>query len=275
MGYKLIACDIDETLLDDNHQCPQVNIDAINRARQSGVKFVLASGRGYAMMQNQLELLGLKDLENEYTISFNGGVITENLNNSILTLDSMYYDKVNSIFDFGVEKNLCIHIYTPDLIYAFNMDDVEYDFLTSKGIPVIRKDENDMSFLEGETIIKILYFNNDLDYLKSLEKDMKHLLDDVELTYSSNRFMEFNYMGINKGFGVSRLAKLLKIDIKDIMVIGDNDNDISMMKLDCFSVAANNASEHVKEICDYVTQSNNNEGVVAEAINKFIFNEDF
>lgn len=274
MVYKLIACDVDETLLDDFHNCPQVNIDAIAKARMQGVKFVLASGRGFGVMQNQLDMLGLKDVDNEYTISFNGGAITENKGNKILSMDCMDYKKVKSLFDFGIERGLCIHIYTPEQIYVFNMDDVEYEHLLSKGIPVERVLENDITFLKEDTLIKILYFSLDLAYLKSLEQPISSLLENVELTYSSNRFMEFNLKGIHKGYGVEKLAKILNISMDEVMVIGDNDNDVSMMKVAGLSVAAGNASKPIQDICHYVTKVSNNEGVVAEAINKFVLNED-
>ena len=73
MRYKLIACDLDETLLDDNHRIAKKNCDAIKKAREKyGIKFVLATGRGVKQVRYELEELGLNGLEDEYVISFNG-----------------------------------------------------------------------------------------------------------------------------------------------------------------------------------------------------------
>ena len=73
MGYKLIACDMDETLLNDNHEICKRNIEMIKRAKEEyGVKFVPATGRGYKSIQKDLQTLGLYDKENEYVLSFNG-----------------------------------------------------------------------------------------------------------------------------------------------------------------------------------------------------------
>lgn len=69
------------------------------------------------------------------------------------------------------------------------------------------------------------------------------------------------------------LANKLGIDIEDTIAVGDNYNDLSMLKVAGLAVGANNAVDDVKVVCDYVTQANNNEGVVAELIERFIFNE--
>lgn len=84
--YKLIASDMDETLLNDDHEICQRNIDLILKAKQKGVKFVPATGRGYMSIQRDLKLLNLYDEVGEYVISFNGGALTENKNNRMMFL---------------------------------------------------------------------------------------------------------------------------------------------------------------------------------------------
>ena len=84
--YKLIASDMDETLLNDHHEICQRNIDLILKAKEKGVKFVPATGRGFMSIQNDLKTLGLYDEADEYVISFNGGALTENKNNRLMFL---------------------------------------------------------------------------------------------------------------------------------------------------------------------------------------------
>ena len=74
--YKIIACDLDETLLSDDRSISKENIEAIQKAKELGVKFVPATGRGYNTVDGTLKELGLYDLENEYVISYNGGAIS-------------------------------------------------------------------------------------------------------------------------------------------------------------------------------------------------------
>ena len=83
--YRLIACDLDETLLDDNGDVPPRVRDAVTAARKRGARFVLATGRPYVSTHRTLDQLGILDAEDEYVISFNGGVITENADERPLT----------------------------------------------------------------------------------------------------------------------------------------------------------------------------------------------
>lgn len=88
--------------------------------------------------------------------------------------------------------------------------------------------------------------------------------------------MEFNSLGVDKGNRLTDLAKILDLDIKDTIAVGDNYNDMAMLKVVGLSVAAGNAVEDVKKVCNYTTGSDNNEGVVVklvELIEGFIFRE--
>lgn len=103
MGYKLIACDLDETLLNDEHLVGAKNVAAIKRAREEyGVKFVPATGRGFMQIQPELKELQLYDLEGEYVISFNGGALTENKNNRIIEFKGLEFSKMKEIFEAGL-----------------------------------------------------------------------------------------------------------------------------------------------------------------------------
>lgn len=82
--YKIIACDLDETVLSDNRSISKENIEAIQKAHKLGVKFVPATGSGFNTVGDTLKELGLYDLENEYVISYNGDTITENKGNRLI-----------------------------------------------------------------------------------------------------------------------------------------------------------------------------------------------
>lgn len=273
MRYKLIACDLDETLLDDHHQVCQKNLDAIQKARKEyGVKFVPATGRGYASITRELKSLGLYDMPEEYTISLNGGALTENQNNRMIAFRGITFEKTKELFEFGLHCDVCLHVYTKDKVYIFNINDNEQQRIDKQGYECEILGENTIDFLKEEPISKILYQNIEVPYLKSLEPKLKHITDNhVAVSYSSNRYMEFNQLGVNKGQGLKDLAKLLNIDSNDTIAIGDNYNDASMLKIAGLSIAANNAVEDIKAICDYTTKADNNEGVVAEVIERFIF----
>lgn len=275
MGYKLIACDLDETLLNDEHLVGAKNVAAIKRAREEyGVKFVPATGRGFMQIQPELKELQLYDLEGEYVISFNGGALTENKNNRIIEFKGLEFSKMKEIFEAGLNFDVCIHVYTPDNLYVFNLSESERQRIKNQKLEAVYPEVNSVDFLKDTPISKILYQNVDVPYLMSLEEGLKPITDGhCAVSYSSNRYMEFNALGVDKGQGLIDLANKLGIAIEETIAVGDNYNDMAMLKVAGLSVAANNAVDDVKVACDYTTNANNNEGVVAELIEKFIFNE--
>jgi HAD-superfamily hydrolase, subfamily IIB len=274
MGYKLIASDMDETLLNDHHEICQRNIDLIKKAKELGVKFVPATGRGFMSIQNDLRLLDLYDQEGEYVISFNGGAISENKDNQVIDFQGLPFEKMKEIFEFGLDYDVCQHIYTKDKVYIFNLSESEAQRIKNQKVDCIIMEDNNVDFLKDTPIAKILYQNTDVPYLMSIEPKMKDIVEGLcSVSYSSNRYMEFNRIGVDKGQGLKKLAKILGIDIKDTIAVGDNYNDLAMLKVAGLSVAAGNSVEGVKDVCDYVCQSNNNEGVLAEVIERFIIDE--
>ena len=269
--YKLIASDMDETLLNDQHKICQRNVELIMKAKEKGVKFVPATGRGFMSIQHDLKTLGLYDEIGEYVISFNGGALTENKDNQLLSFEGLSFEKTKEIFEYGLNCDVCQHIYTKDKGYVFNLSESEAERIKNQKVECIIMEENNMDFLKDEPIAKILYQNTDVPYLMSLEPLMKNIWEgECAVSYSSNRYMEFNKLGVDKGNGLKRLAKILGIDISETIAVGDNYNDMPMLKVAGLSVAAQNAVQDVKDACDITTDADNNMGVIAEIIERFI-----
>ena len=269
--YKLIATDLDETLLNDKHQVGIANYQAIQKATAKGVRIVPATGRGFMAVQNILAELDLKDKPNEYVLSFNGAVLTENKDNNIIYFEGISFEKAKELFEFGLTKDVCIRVQTATDIYAYNLNDNERQRFADQGTAIIECTEPTIDFLATEPISKIVYQNLDVPYLMSFEEEMHPITDgQISISYSSNRYMELNKIGIDKGQTLLHLADLLAIKPEEIIVAGDNYNDISMLKVAGLSVAANNAVEEVKTLCDYICDNDNNQGVLAEIIEKFI-----
>lgn len=269
MEYKLIACDLDETLLDSHHGICKRNIELIHQARALGVKFVPTTGRLFTGVDGVLELLGLNDLEGEYVISANGGIITENKNNQILKMSGLRFDKAKELFEFGKNYNICIQIHTIENIYMYNLNEDEKCRVQGQGVS-FQEFENFETLIDKH-IVKVLFETTDVTYLESLAPLLTDIIEgEVSLSYSSSRYMELNQLGVDKGQGLRELAKMLNIPLEATIAIGDHYNDQAMLETAELSVAAANAIEDIKNICDYTTIANHNEGVVAEVIEKFI-----
>lgn len=270
--YKIIVCDLDETLLDTaNKKVSAKNREAIGRAIASGVSFVIGTGRPYSTVQGTLEEIGLRDKRDQYVISLNGGTITENKDNRLLYYEGIDYEEASGLFERAKGYNVGVHVYTQEDVYIWNFDNFgERPFLTGR-MPVIERDDKDLSFLKGEGIVKLLYFNTDFSYLKKIEADLSDITGNMDVSFSSNRYIEFNRKGVNKGAGLKRLCDILGVDIADTIAIGDNFNDLSMIRAAGVGVGVSNSAEGILPYCDYVTEADCNHDAVAEVIDRFIF----
>ena len=271
--YKIIACDLDETLISRDRSISKENIEAIQRAKQAGVRFVPATGRGYNSVRNELKTLGLYDLENEYVISYNGGAITENKDERVLHFQGITFKEAQDLYIRGLSyDHICIHIYTPDQVWVRNFYPEEVEYLACRQ-PCTEIFGDDIDFLKVKEIVKAIYMNTDYDYLRKIQSQITDLTMDLDVSFSSNRYMEFNRKGVSKGKGLHKLADLLGVDIRDTIAIGDNYNDLSMIKQAGLGVGVANTVEAMKKECDYITKADCDHSAIAEVINRFIFNE--
>jgi Cof subfamily protein (haloacid dehalogenase superfamily) len=271
--YKLIISDLDETLLNNKHKICNENIKLINEATKKGIKFIPATGRGYNEVSDILVDLNLHDKEDEYVISFNGGAITENRNMKVINFENLPFETANKIYKFGLKKDVCMHVYTEKDIYMYNVNDDERKRYENRKTSFIEINEMSLDFLKNTPIAKVLYQNLDVSYLRNISDEMVHITNNsVSVSYSSNRYVEFNKIGVNKGDAVLNISKLLGAEPHEVIVVGDNYNDIPMLEVAGLSVAAGNAVQDVKNICDYICKNDNNEGVLAEVIEKFVLN---
>lgn len=272
--YKIIACDLDETLLQTwDKKVSQRNREAIAKARERGVKFVVATGRGYMTVQGTLDEVGVRGMKDQYVICFNGGAITENENNEIIYFHGIHHDEAEALFAAGMRYDVGMHVYTKDTVYVWGFDKFgERDFLNGR-MEVVEREDTDLSFLAGEDIVKCLYVNTDFAYLNKVKEEIADLTERMDVSFSSNRYIEFNRKGVNKGAGLRRLAEVLGVDIADTIAIGDNFNDLPMIREAGLGVGVANAAEGIRGECDFITENDCDHDAVAEVIEKFILNE--
>lgn len=272
--YKLILSDLDETLLVDHH-VPEFNIKAIKKARAQGVKFVPATGRAYFMIASILSELGLTDQENEYSICFNGGLIVENKNNRILNFKDLSFDVAEMIFEQAKRYDVCVIVFTIDMCYIYHASEAEVARKIRQKAPFKVMEEFNLDNLKGQKIAKMLFAKADMNYLKMIGEDLKDIVaNKATVSYSSNRYLEFNALGIDKGFGLKWLANYLNIDISETIAIGDNYNDEEMIKTAGLGVCVASSHEDIKACANYITELDYDQGAVKEVIEKFVLEEE-
>ncbi|MBP1044559.1 HAD family phosphatase [Vagococcus sp. BWB3-3] len=268
--YKLIVSDLDETLINSQGVVSQENLRAIQKAQALGLKFVPATGRSFNDFQHILKMTGVHDLENEYAISYNGGVITENKHNRLLTSTALPFELVEHIFDLGVKHDVLIHLFTLSDIHTLNMNSNEKEYLDGH-IDLKLLDQPRITHLSASPILKINFQHLNLEFLKEIEASLsKEIAETLDINYSSNRYLEFNPRGVNKGNALQQLITMLDVSTDQILAIGDNMNDRTMIQLAGTGVAVANAVPELKELANYHCLNDHNHHAVAEAIERFI-----
>lgn len=268
--YKLIALDMDGTLLNDDKVVSEKNKEALKKAKELGVYVVLASGRpidGLLKFLEELNLLG----EDDYVLSYNGCLVQKTKTREAVcdvTLkgrDLKYLKKLAdeaglNIHAFSKEKGLITPKENKYTTYEAHHNGIDFHIDDFSGI----KDDED--------IIKVMM----IDEPEILDEGMKKLPSEVYEKYSVAKsapfFLEFFNKEASKGIGVKLLAEHLGIKREEIITVGDEMNDYSMIEYAGLGVAMENACEKIKEIANFVTDTNNNDGV-AKVVEEFIIKE--
>lgn len=271
--YKMIVCDLDETLMNDDGSLSDKNAKAIQAATAKGVHFVVNSGRSYTSFQNDLETMHLRDQPNEYSISYNGGLVLENKNNKPLIINAMPFDVAKAVFEVGAaDHNAATHVYTQNKLYIYNPTIDDSNYLKTRGVSYEVMDEPEFNQFKDQNIMKVIMALPTVDERKAMRDAVLNKVDASKLavTFSSGRYVEFNPAGIDKGSASVQLGKLLDIKPEEIIAAGDNSNDLPMLKVVGLPVSVANGIDTVKAAAKYVTKANNNQDALAEVIDKFI-----
>ena len=271
---KLIASDLDETLLGPGSRVVEENLRAIKKCQELGIKFVPATGRGFYSLRQTLEELGQADQVGQYTICYNGGAVFENKGPRLISFTGMDGDLVEEIFKRGQALGLGMHIYTEDQVYGYQLTQEEIDFCQGRA-DFAALPGGDLTALRasGARFAKILYVDTDLPRLKKLQADLADFGKVSEMSFSSNRYLEFNPPKVNKGAGLETLCKELGYLLDETMAIGDSFNDLAMIKAAGTGVGVANVSPEMRADCDKITEKTFDQGAVAEAIDRWVLPE--
>ena len=271
-NYKIIFSDLDKTLLINNH-IPDFNLEAIKKARELGVKFVISTGRDLSVVTSLLKELDTLNMENEYTVCCSGSKIYENKDNKLIYIKYLDDNIVSEIFEFGKNyPDMFIIFDTLEGVYIYNEEkiDIKNDFGTYKYKKLEKlEDKKDLK------IIRIVFSCKNGVYLNKILNEIKNkkLFDNkVDYFLTQNQFLEFNVLGVNKGEALKWLCNYLKIDIFESIAIGDSFNDESMIKIAGLGACVKSADDYIKKISKYVCEKDYFEGSVKEVIEKFVLN---
>ncbi|CAJ1190736.1 Sugar phosphatase YidA [Companilactobacillus paralimentarius] len=271
--YKMIVCDLDETLMNDDGSLSAKNAEAIQAAATKGVYFVPNSGRSYTSFQNDLETMHLRNQPNQYSISYNGGLILENKDNRPIATNAMPFEIAKAVFEAGAaNKKAATHVYTQDTLYIYNPVPEDSAYLKNRGVSFQEMKDANFDQFKNENIMKVIMALPTMPERKQMRADVETKVDpkNLAVTYSSDRYVEFNPAGIDKGSASVQLGELLGIKPEEIIAAGDNSNDLPMLKVVGLPVSVANGIDSVKKAAKYITEADNNHDALAEVINKFV-----
>ncbi len=269
--YKLIALDIDGTLLNKEKKVTKEVFDAIQAAKEKGVKVVLSTGRPLPGVQELLKELKLDDEEN-YVVTFNGGLVQEITTQEVISNIQMTYEDFDFIYnELSKKYNVKIHINTPDSVVVPYKEAPKYSTHEANinKIPVISMNYEDIN--EELTFCKVMLIDEPDIIDDVITKIPNEFYDKYTIVRSAPFFLEFLNKKVNKGSGLKSLCDKIGIDPSEVIAVGDEENDRHMIEFAGLGVAMGNARDSIKEIANHVTETNENHGV-AKVISDFIIN---
>lgn len=270
---KLIACDLDGTLLDSHSLITEETIAGLRNALVPGVEFTICSGREQFSVMQFVEQLGIIHVpiisETGAVIQdpFDGHIIAEwNLAGSVVggVLDLLQHGPYD--FNFFLSKGSDFVLYK-NAAAPFFLQDPPYVELNSRFEDIgVWQTHN----VEGYRKIAI---RCRLEETNALEHDLERALETTATVMKSDvNCIDVMGAGVNKGSAVSTLSSMLGVEMKNIMVLGDNETDASMFKVAGVSVAMANGDPQVIRRARYVAPSNDEHGVV-DAVQRFVSGE--
>lgn len=280
---KLIASDMDGTLLNDDHMISEENLKAIRKAQEMGRHFTIITGRDYDGVKSYLKEHNLR-----CECILNNGAEYRDVDGNVIESVYMNKESVKIVFDILNEAGLYIQLMTNNGLYVTNKESdkralidrfmsfnpkmsesevIEFieKFQKERGVKFIH---NIHEVLESNIeILKILTFDNDEELIKKLKDELKAKTSDLAVVSTFSHDIEISHIEAQKGLILAKAIKKIGIDKSEVIVLGDSFNDYSMFTEFENSYAMGNAITEIKKIAKYITDTNNNDGV-AKAIYK-------
>ncbi|WP_018247943.1 Cof-type HAD-IIB family hydrolase [Orenia marismortui] len=265
MKYKLLAIDMDDTLLSKGLTVSDRTQKAIKDAEKAGIKVVISTGRMFSSALPHLIDLGLTD----EVITYNGALVKEIGSGRIIDHQPVDLEAAYKIFEIVKKEDLHINIYLNDILYVNKLGFGAEYYEKISGVKSVLIQGDISNFLDQPST-KLLIVEEDVKKADKIEARLENTFGDIlNITRSKANFIEIMDKNVSKGATLSRLANNLGISADEVVAVGDSFNDLEMIEYAGLGVAVANAREEVKNRADYITQSNDEEGV-AELIEKVI-----
>ena len=272
MDYRLLALDLDGTLLNDEERISDFNIEWVKKASEKGVRIIVATGRSYNSAKQYLRLIDVPDP----SITFNGAVIRKG--DETLRKITLKNGLIQELVRFLKDMDYCPIVYTAEgEKYYETFGKYTDDFLSfSKGFESELKKISRLSERRWDNVIRLSVITGEPDVSllhAELKKRFGEKIRTIDTFFAGWNFWIFEILDKNcsKASGIEFLCRRLGITREEVIAVGDNHNDLDMITWAGLGVGMINGMDTVLREADYITEKSNNENGVAEVIRKFIF----
>ena len=264
MEYKLVAVDMDGTLLTPKLEISKDTVETINKVIEKGVIFTLSTGRMYLAAMPFANMLNL-DVP---IITCNGALTKCSKTGKVYDVKKIDKEFSSKIIEYCEDAGLSVSIYREDDIYILSSsENLDIHLQIDKAKPQIVK--NFDLLLDG-SIIKIMFNSIDKYKLELHTRKLYELYKDkLNFYFSLPHFVEIVHKDANKRNALENLAIKFNIKREEIIAMGDNFNDKDMIEYAGLGVAMGNAPDYLKDVAEFVTHSNDEDGV-SHVLKKFI-----
>ncbi len=268
MKYDLIFSDFDGTLLKSDNTIDRKTADAIKDYISRGGHFVVCTGRMSSSIDPWLEYLGIGG--QRIAVAGYQGTSISDTDGNLLYCDYIDVKTVLTILKKAKELNVYVHFYDDKWVYVAekNWINEEYNRLTGAPLKPVGDLIEFLAVHPELKVIKIMIVVEPAKLVETLDECNRLNLNGVQFYTSTSMFVECVSSDGGKGNGLKKVAELLGIPLDKTLAIGDNMNDIPMLKAAGMSVAVGNALDAVKAEADYIAGTND-QNPIAEAIEKF------
>lgn len=268
---KLIALDLDGTLLTTDKRLTDRTKAVLKAARDRGIKVVLTTGRPLKAMDFFLKELGTDGQEDEYTITFNGGLVQKNTG-EILDKTVFSIDDVARLYEETEKLGLPLDAISEGTVYQIQFDQESSLYAQlNPALTFIPTAFEDLSSQMTYNKCVTAFPQEPLD--AAIQKISPELYDQYEIFKSRELLLEWSPKNVHKATGLAKLIKHLGIDQSQVMACGDEANDLSMIEWAGLGVAMQNAVPAVKAVANVITPMSNDEEAVAWAIEEYVLKE--
>lgn len=269
MKYKLLAFDMDGTILTSDKKITPATAEKLAELSRRGIYVAVSTGRALA------ELDAYKDEFQavRFGVILSGGIVYDFADKKVLANHPVPEDMIYKLIDAGLAEDAMVHMLTLDKSIASERDiarmpEVHMGIYQSMFDRICVRCDDFKKFVRenpGEVIKVNLYHTTIESRDRTVERVKNYGLN---LVFAESTNLEASPAGISKASGLIELCKILNIDVKECVAIGDAGNDLEIIETAGVGVAMGNAIDEVKEIADYVTADNDHDGVL-KAIEKF------